>query len=147
MQENFSAGNDFMRFPQITGEKVPVTWNLNVNSLKLLLCLPGRKCSKLGTSPLKTFFSLRKYENFQLIKFAYKYHLWHFSNINNIVYCGYTINSRFRSSQSCIRQYTRSLIRFAHSPARSLCSHRLSLILLLGYASPFSFPPYKFTKI
>ena len=40
-----------------------------------------------------------------------------------------------RSLVSHIRHYTRSLVRFAHSPAHSLCSHRLSLILLLGYSS------------
>ena len=35
-----------------------------------------------------------------------------------------------------IRQYPRSLVRFAHSPARSFHSHRLSLILFFGSHEP-----------
>ena len=37
---------------------------------------------------------------------------------------------RFTRATDIIRQYPRSLVRFAHSPARSFHSHRLSLILL-----------------
>ena len=39
------------------------------------------------------------------------------SNENNIVYSGYTTNLA-PLAQSCIREHTRSLVRFAHSPAR-----------------------------
>ena len=49
-----------------------------------------------------------------------------------------TSTLRFAPVTSIIRQYARSLIRFADSPAPSLSAHRLSLILLLGYTSPFS---------
>ena len=54
--------------------------------------------------------------------------------INNIVYCGYTTKPRFRSLYSCIRQYTRSLVTLFLT---GLLPVSLSLILLLGYASPF----------
>ena len=46
-----------------------------------------------------------------------------------------TTNSRFTRAIGNIRQYPRSLIRFCHSPARSLHSHRLWFILLLSFSS------------
>ena len=43
---------------------------------------------------------------------------------NNKVYCGFAANCPAApSTQQQIRQYTRSLVRFAHSPARSLTPH------------------------
>ena len=51
---------------------------------------------------------------------------------------GNTTNYRFTQATGVIRQYPRSLVRFTHSPARSLHSHRLSLVLLLS-SSNFAF--------
>ena len=50
-----------------------------------------------------------------------------------------TTNSRFTRAGGFIRQYTRSLIRFAHSPARSLTTHIASRLYYCSalQASPF----------
>ena len=47
--------------------------------------------------------------------------------------------SNFARATDIIRQYPCLLVHSAHSPARSHCSHRLSLRLLFGYASPIRF--------
>ena len=59
-----------------------------------------------------------------------------FIYVNNIVYCGYTSNPGYCSCHLCIRQYTRSLVRFAHSPASLHSASRLCYCSALR-ASPF----------
>ena len=61
--------------------------------------------------------------------------------VNNIVYCGYTAKSRWRSVYSCIRQYTQSLVWFAHSSARLLCSLTGSFVWLTHRLVCFAHSP------